>query len=321
MESFDRKKGFLSKEFLLSNAVYFVVIAFIITMSIVSDRFLAGKNIINLLTQSTVLMALSIGMALTMLTQGIDMSMGSLLFLCAAVMQYCGKKLDWGAAAMCAAGLGAGVLVGALNGVIAAKLQVYPLLTTLASMYACRGVGLCITGGGTGLMPMSWGRLTSHKLLGIPVQVYIVVLIAILFQIFLSCTAFGRHVYAVGDSEKTAREKGIRITAVKVFAYAASGFMAGVAGIISSSQVVSVPANLGSNQETMAIIAAVLGGTSLFGGRGTTFPCALIGALIMSCISNSLVLLGAPPNAYNVVYACVIFFVVLIDTIKSKILK
>ncbi len=81
MESFDRKKGFLSKEFLLSNAVYFVVIAFIITMSIVSDRFLTGKNIINLLTQSTVLMALSIGMALTMLTQGIDMSMGSLLFL------------------------------------------------------------------------------------------------------------------------------------------------------------------------------------------------------------------------------------------------
>ena len=171
------------------------------------------------------------------------------------------------------------------------------------------------------MMPMSWGRLTAQRILGIPVQVYMLVLISLGFQIFLKHTAFGRQVYAVGDSEKTAREKGINITRVKIFVYAAAGFMAGIAGIISSSQVISVPANLGNNQETMAIIAAVLGGTSLFGGKGTTFPCALIGALIMSCISNSLVLLGAPPNAYNVVYACVIFFVVLIDTVKAKVLK
>ena len=321
MEGYRRRKSIFSKEFLLSNIIYVIVILFIIVMALVSDRFLTGKNMINILTQSTVLMALCIGMALTMITQGIDMSMGSLLFLSAAVMQFCGKKLGWSAPAMCAAGLVVGTAVGTLNGVIAAKLHVYPLLTTLATMYACRGLGLCITGGGTGLMPMSWGNLTSHKLLGIPAQVYIVILIAILFQIFLTCTGFGRHIFAVGDSEKTAREKGINITAVKIFVYAASGFMAAVAGIISSSQVVSVPANLGNNQETMAIIAAVLGGTSLFGGKGSTFPCALIGALIMSCISNSLVLLGAPPNAYNVVYACVIFFVVFIDTIKSKILK
>ena len=266
-------------------------------------------------------MALSIGMALTMLTKGIDMSLGSLLFLCAAVMQFCGKKLHWAPIAMCCAGLATGMLVGAVNGVIAAKLHVYPLLTTLATMYACRGLGLLITGGGTGLMPMSWGRLTTFKLLGIPLQVYVVIVISLIFQLFLSSTCFGRHIYAVGDSEKTAREKGIHITAVKIFVYTAAGFMAGVAGIISSSQVISVPANLGNNQETFAIIAAVLGGTSLFGGKGNTFPCALIGALIMSCISNSLVLLGAAPNMYNVVYACVIFFVVLMDTLKARILK
>lgn len=308
-------------EFILPNLVYFAVIIFIFVMSFISDRFLTQKNIVNLFSQSTVLMALAVGMSLTMLTQGIDMSLGSLLFLCAAVMQYCGKKLDWGMPAMCLAGLATGTLVGMFNGIIAAKLRVYPLLTTLATMYACRGMGLIITGGGTGMMPMSWGKLTAQKILGIPVQVYVLILISIAFQLFLNHTAFGRQIYAVGDSEKTAREKGINITRVKVFVYAAAGFMAGIAGIISSSQVISVPANLGNNQETMAIIAAVLGGTSLFGGKGTTFPCALIGALIMSCISNALVLLGAPPNAYNVVYACVIFFVVLIDTIKARIIK
>lgn len=314
-------KTFSFRTFLLSNIIYIAAIIFVAIMSFVSDRFLTGKNIINLFTQSTVLMALSTGMALTMITQGIDMSLGSLLFLCAAVMQFCGKKLGWNAGAMCLAGLTTGVLVGVLNGFIAAKLRVYPLLTTLATMYACRGLGLVITGGGTGLMPMFWGKLTTFKILGIPAQVYVVILIGILFQIFLTRTSFGRHVFAVGDSEKTAREKGVNITAVKVFVYASAGLMAGVAGIVSSSQVISVPANLGTNQETMAIIAAVLGGTSLFGGKGSTFPCALIGALIMSCISNALVLMGAVPNAYNVVYACVIFFVVLMDTIKAKVLS
>lgn len=321
MQGYGRGRKFFSKEFLLSNIIYIAAIAFILVMSLISDRFLTRNNIINLFTQSTVLMSLCIGMALTMLTRGIDMSLGSLLFLCAAVMQYCGKKLGWSSPAMCAAGLATGAFVGMLNGVIAAKLQIYPLLTTLATMYACRGVGLLITGGGTGLMPMSWGSLTTFRVLGIPSQVFVVLLIAILFQIFLRTTSFGRHIYAVGDSEKTAREKGINITGVKIFVYMMSGLMAGVAGIISSSQVVSVPANLGTNQETMAIIAAVLGGTSLFGGKGSTFPCALIGALIMSCISNSLVLLGASPNAYNVVYACVIFFVVLMDTIKARTLN
>lgn len=321
MDTSKRNVCFFSKEFLLSNSIYIVAVVFIVIMSFVSDRFLTGKNIINLLAQSAVMMALSTGMALTMLTRGIDMSMGSLLFLSAAVMQFCGKKLGWGVLSMCLAGLATGIAVGMLNGLLAAKLQIYPLLTTLAMMYVCRGLGLVITGGGTGLMPMSWGKLTTFRVLGIPSQVYIVLLVAMLFQVILKRTAFGRHIFAVGDSEKTAKEKGINATKVKVFVYSASGFMAGAAGIISSSQIISVPANLGTNQETMAIIAAVLGGTSLFGGKGSTFPCALIGALIMSCISNSLVLLGAPPNAYNVVYAIVIFLVVLMDTIKAKILK
>ena len=121
------------------------------------------------------------------------------------------------------------IAVGMLNGLLAAKLQIYPLLTTLAMMYACRGLGLVITGGGTGLMPMSWGKLTTFRVLGIPSQVYIVLLVAMLFQVILKRTAFGRHIFAVGDSEKTAKEKGINATKVKVFVYSASGFMAGAA--------------------------------------------------------------------------------------------
>jgi len=318
MEKRTDMKKFLSREFWLKNSIYVAVIIFIIIMSLTNNKFLVPKNIINIFTQSSVLMILSIGMTLTLITKGIDMSVGSVMFLSAAVMQYCGTRLGFSIPAMCLMGILTGTFVGLINGVIAAKLNVYPLLTTLATMYACRGLGLEITGGGAALMPIAWGDLISAKLLGIPIQVYIAILLAILVQIFLNNTQFGRHIFAVGDSQKAAHEKGINIFAVKTFVYAASGFMCGVASIISSSQVMSAPSNMGSGQEFFAIIASVLGGASLFGGKGTTFPGCLIGALIMATISNSLVLTKASANLYSVVYACVIFAVVLLDTIKNK---
>lgn len=314
-------KHYASKEFWLSNAIYFAAVIFIVVMSLISDRFLTPKNIINLFTQSAMLMILSVGMSLAMITKGIDMSIGALMFLCAVIMQYCAREFGFSMFLMGLSGVIVGLLIGSLNGLITAKLGVYPLLTTLAVMYACRGIGLRITGGRTAMMPLEWGKLTTFKVLSIPIQVYIAIAIAILIQIIIKKTSFGRQIFAVGDSQKTALEKGISVTRVKIVVYAASGFMAALAGIISSSQVMSVPANMGANQEFFAIIASVLGGTSLFGGKGSIFPGCLVGAVIMSSISNSLVLLGAPPNSYSVVYACVIFLVVLLDTIKQKAIK
>ena len=311
-------KRFITKEFWLSNAVYFVAAVFVVVMSLLSDRFLTQKNIINLFTQSAMLMILSMGMSLAMITKGIDMSIGAVMFLCAVVMQYFARSLGTNMLLTALSGIVVGLIIGAINGAIAAKLRVYPLLTTLGVMYVCRGIGLRVTGGRSVMMPLVWGKLTTFKVLGVPVQVYVAIAIAVVVQILVKKTSFGRRIFAVGDSEKTAHEKGINIVSVKILVYSVSGFMAALAGIISSSQVMSVPANMGANQEFFAIIASVLGGTSLFGGKGNIFPGCLIGAVIMSSISNSLVLLGAPPSSYSVVYACVIFLVVLMDTIKQK---
>jgi ribose transport system permease protein len=305
-------------EFLLNYGIYVAVCIFVIIMSIVSDKFLTTRNIVNIFTQSSVLMIVCIGMSLTMLTKGIDMSVGAVMFLSAAVMWFANKTWDISLPMMCVLGLLVGTSVGVINGVIAAKLNVYPLLTTLATMYACRGLGLSITGSGAALMPMAWGDLISAKVLGIPVHSIAAVLLAVLVQIFLKMTPFGRKIFAVGDSQKTAHEKGIPVTGVKIFVYAMSGLMCGIASIISSSQTMGATASMGDGTEFMAMIAAVMGGTSMAGGKGSVFPGCLIGAVIMSTVSNSLVLLKAPPNAYSVVYAAVIFVVVLLDTIRSR---
>lgn len=305
-------------EFLLNYGIYLAVILFVIVMAFVSDNFLKTRNIINIFTQSSVLMILCIGMSLTMLTKGIDMSVGAVMFLSAAVMWHVNRTYDLSLPAMCAVGILVGLCVGVINGIIAAKLNVYPLLTTLATMYACRGLGLSITGSGAALMPMAWGDLITVKVLGIPVHSIAAIALAVLVQIFLKLTPFGRKIFAVGDSQKTAYEKGIPVTWVKIFVYAMSGLMCGIASIISSSQTMGATASMGDGIEFMAMIAAVMGGTSMAGGKGSVFPGCLIGAIIMSTISNSLVLLKAPPNAYSVVYALVIFVVVLLDTIRSR---
>lgn len=308
-----------NKEFWLSNVFYIVAILFIIVFSIVNPKFLVWKNIVNILLQSSTLIILSIGMTICLITKGIDMSVGSTLFVCAATMQTLNKVYDIGIVPMMLISILVGIIAGFINGTIVATLKIYPLLPTLATMYAYRGIGLLICGGGSSTMPMMWAKINSVKIFGgIPLHVLVAILLAVLMQIFLSSTATGRHIYAVGDSEKTSKEKGISIFKIKVIAYTLSGLMCGIAAIISSAQSMSVPISLGEGQEFNAIIASVLGGASLFGGRGTTVPGVIIGALILSIISNILVILGASAYLYTVVYALVIFIVILLD---SPVLK
>jgi ribose/xylose/arabinose/galactoside ABC-type transport system permease subunit len=188
-------------------------------------------------------------------------------------------------------------------------------------MNAARGLGLMITKGGAAMMPPEWGKITQTKIFEIPIMIIVAILIGIIVQVFLAQTSLGRHIFAVGDNEKTAHEKGLSQKRVKIFVYTMSGMLCGIAAILSTSQVMSAPATMGNGQDFYCIIASVLGGCSLFGGKGSIVPGVLIGALIMSVISNSLVIMGAPPNLYSIVYALVIFIVVLLDAIKTKRIK
>ncbi len=308
-----------SKEFWLSNIVYILMIIVFIVVAISNPKFISKNNIISMFTQSCTMIIVGIGVTMCILTRGIDLSVGSTMYISAAVMYMAIntiKGLPVGVTIFI--GLAVGLIIGLVNGIIVAILKVYPLLPTLATMYALRGIGLSIAGSSVNQMPMKWAVIISTRWLGIPAYVFITFALAIIAQVFLNNTDIGRRIYATGDNEKMAIEKGVNVFNIKLFVYGMSGLMAGLAASLSTAMTMQASYTIGNGFEFKVITAAVLGGVSLNGGRGTIAPGILIGAIILTFISNQLVLLKASTYSYDIVFALVIFLVVVLDTIRIR---
>lgn len=307
-----------TSEFWYSNSFYIVAIVFVICFGIANPKFVQPANIANIFAQSSVMIIMSIGMGLALITKGMDMTIGSTLFLCAVVAQMSNKYLGFGMLGMMLVSVGVGIIAGLVNGLIVSALNIYPLLPTLAMMFVYRGLALIIGGGGRTIMPMFWSKIIGARVGLFPVHVFVAIALVIVVQIWLNNTKTGRYIYALGDSEKTCIEKGINVRKIKVLVYTLAGMMCGVAAIVFSAQAMSVPASTGNGMEFKCVIAAVLGGIGMNGGKGSVAPGVIIGSLIMSVISNVLVILSASAYVYTVVYAVVILIVVLIDTLKNR---
>ena len=308
-----------SKGFWLGNIVYIVVALAFVAFSFLNPLFISQGNLLSLVKQSCTMIIVGIGMTMCMLTRGIDLSVGSVMYV-SAVGMYLAMDAVPGLpiGIVILVGMAIGAAIGLLNGLLVAVLKVYALLPTLATMYAFRGIGLSIAGASVSQMPMKWTVLVATNWLGIPVYIFVTLALAIGAQIFLNRTALGRRIYATGDNEKMAREKGINTFGVKLFVYAMSGLMAALAAALSSAMTMQASFTLGDGFEFKVITAAVLGGVSLNGGRGTVLPGVIVGAVILSFISNLLVLMKANPYSYDMVYAVVIFAVVVLDTVKLR---
>lgn len=290
-----------------------------IMVAIINPIFVSKNNIINLFSQSCTMVLLGIGMTMCILTRGIDLSVGSTMYVLAVLaskVMEAFKELPVGVVILIV--LAVGLFIGLINGLLVASLKVYALLPTLATMYAIRGIGLSLSNSETLQMPMKWAVITGTRWLGIPAYIFISFAIAIIAQIFLSRTVLGRSIYAMGDDEKIAIEKGINIFNVKLFVYGISGIMAGLAGVLSVAMTMQASYTIGGGYEFKVIAAAVLGGVSLYGGRGTVVPGIITGAFIFAFISNQLVLLKANAYSYDMVFAIVIFVVVILDTIRIR---
>lgn len=311
-------KNKVNASFILKNMVYFMLIIVAIVLSLTVDVFFTVKNLLNILVAASPIYLLCMGMALAMMTKGIDMSIGSIIYASASVAFFVFER--GGNMVVALLGMFAmGLLLGLINGLLAGKIHVYPMLTTLATMYIFRGIGRMISGGATAIMPDVWGSIANLSIVGIPFPIVLALAAGLLLQFVLTNTKFGRFVLAIGDNERTAVEKGVNIFKIKVAVYTITGFCCALAAMILTSQIMSAPSTLGTGKDFEVIIAAVLGGISLVGGKGNIFPGALIGSIIYAGISNALVLTGADPYSYTMVYAIVIFVFILVDTLSSKV--
>lgn len=297
---------------LLNHASLLLLALAVLVFGLMEPRFWSWQSLTNLLTQSSSAIVAATGMTFVLLTAGVDLSLGAVMFLCAAVagkLALSGQPMVLCAAAM----LGCGALCGAVNAAAVVWLRVMPFIVTLASLYLDRGLALNITE--TRAMNLPEVFLT----LGRPAAaISLAAVVVLLSELTLRHTVYGRHLYAVGAGRRIAEYAGLPARRLTFSVYVVCGLCAALAALLTLGQLGAVSPKFGENREFTAIAAAVLGGTSLFGGRGGVFPGAVFGALLMQCIESGLVMVNANPYLYPMIMAAVIFAAVLLDVRRRK---
>lgn len=290
------------------------LVLLVIGISIVSPEFRTWNNFLSLLRQSSINGLIAFGMTCVILTDAIDLSVGSVLALSTAL---CAGMITAGVPAGLAMilALVIGVLLGTVSGLLVTKGRLQPFIATLITMTVYRGLTMIFTNG----KPISnLGDSFVLKLIGkgnfyrIPIPVILLILIFIAFFFMLNKTTFGRAIYATGSNAKCAKLAGVNIHKTKIIAYAISGFMAALSGLILLSRLGSAQPTLGTGYELDAIAAVALGGTSMSGGRGKIYG-TFIGVLIIAVLNNGLNILGVSSYYQDVIKGLVILIAVLSD--------
>lgn len=307
---------------------FIALVLLVVVISCVSPEFRTGSNFLNLLRQASFNGLIAFGMTCVILSDGIDLSVGSTFALSAII---CAELMIHGvpAGVSVIAALFAGTILGMISGVLVTKGRLQPFIATLITMTAYRGIALIITDG----KPVS--RLAASiksesgaflfKVLGkgnivfgpkdsisVPIPAVILIVLLIVFYFVLHHTTFGRRIYATGSNEKCAKLVGVNTAKIRMAVYSISGFMSALAGLIMISRVDSAQPTLGEGYELDAIAAVALGGTSMSGGRGRIVG-TLAGVLIIAVLNNGLNILGVSTYYQEVIKAVVILIAVLSD--------
>jgi len=293
--------------------VFLIFIGLCVLLSLLSRDFLSLSNLLNVALQTSIVAITAIGMTFTMLTAGIDLSVGSIVALSSALSAGFIMKQGIPTYLAMALAMAVGAGLGAISGLLIVKGRLPPFVATLAMMAVGRGLTLVYTRGWT--IPIMlreftfWGAGTIGP---VPVPVVVLVVVFVAAHIVLSRTRFGLHIYAVGGHQETARLAGIHVDLITIMVYVISGFTAALAGIITAARLYSAQPNVAAGLELDAIAASVLGGTSLFGGVGGVGG-TLVGALIMGVLHNGLNLLEVSSYYQKVVKGIVFILAVLLD--------
>lgn len=296
----------------------FILLGLIICMSVLSPTFFTSGNLLNIVRQMSVIGIVAIGVTIIIISQGIDLSSGSVIALVSVVVATFVQADSYPVLLGIVIALGVGLLTGVINGTIIAKGKIAPFVVTLGMMTAARGLALLYSDGRPiGNLSDSFKFIGQGTILGIPVPIIIFALVGLVSYILLNKTKFGKYVYAIGGNEQAARIAGVNVEKYKIFIYSYAGLLSAIAGIILTSRIASGQPTAGVMYELDAIAAAVIGGTSLSGGIGTIGG-TIIGALIIGVMNNGLDLLNVSSYWQQILKGAIIVTAVLIDARKNK---
>jgi ribose/xylose/arabinose/galactoside ABC-type transport system permease subunit len=292
----------------------------IVVFSLTAPAFLAPRNFINILQQSAVTAIAAVGATIVLISASIDISQGAIMATAGiiAVLLIADAGVPDVVAIMLA--LVVGLLLGSLNGVLAEKVRIPAFIATLGAALVIRGLAFSITGGvSTGLSEDSGDFL---KWLGrgfvgpIPVPVVLTALVYVVASIVMRRTAWGVHTYAIGSNERAARIAGIRVERHRIQVFAVAGLLSALAGVVSSGRLASAAPNALTGAEFGIITAVVLGGVSLYGGRGSVVR-TWIAAIFLTTLTNGLILLNVPTFYQQITMGLVLLVALSLDRFRS----
>lgn len=306
------------REFLIRHSMVVILILIIGYFSYRSARFTTPENLLTILVAAAPFALIALGQTLVILTGGIDLSPGSIIAVAAMTAASVAKASAGNIALTVVSALAVGLLAGAINGLVVSRLNVPPFIATLGMLTAGSGIAYAIGNGApiNGL-PASFGLIANTRVFGIQIPVIVMIVGIIVLAIVMRRTAYGMRVYAVGGNPMASRIAGINVRRVLFSVYALSGLLAGISGVMLASRVISGPPNLGQGYELDSIAAVVIGGASLFGGRGSVWGTAL-GLILIQTLNNGLDLLIVPAYWQDVIKGLLIVAAVGVDVWSNK---
>ena len=304
-------KAIKDQRFLLA----LVIFGIIIIIASINPKFIAITNLITVFQQISVLGILTMAMSILLISGGIDLSIGNIMVLSGIIIS---KSLSSGISFFpaLAAGCITGILAGFLNGIIIAKTKCIPLIITLGTAQIFYGISLTIS---SGRIMSFYGALNGlkHKFFSIfPAMLLVLFVMTVSAYILMNKTKFGRRVVAIGGNEKNAFLSGINVTSYKSAVYTLAGFFSAIAGMVFAARIDSITANAGGGYETNALTAAIIGGVTFDGGKGT-IPGTFLGCLLMGVISNAMNILRVPTYIQTIITGCIIVCAVILSNINN----
>jgi ribose transport system permease protein len=314
--SLDTARGFLLRH---STAVLFVVV--FLFFGLQSPRFFEPESVSNIVKQASFIGVIAVGMTFVLLTAGIDLSVGSNMYLSAMAAGYLLQVPElqnaFGVGLAVAVAILAGALFGAVNAVCIVGLRITPFLVTLATLVAGRGLGTAITESFGIQFPDVFLQFGAASILGIPMPVVVFALVVAVAHVTLTRTQFGRQVYAVGNDRQAAQKAGIHVGRITFSVYVICGICAAVGGVMLIALIGRLNQTFGVGREFDVITAAVLGGTSLFGGVGTAFG-AVVGSVLVQMAQAGMVFIQVNIYLQPMVLAVIIFLAVFFDSLRER---
>jgi ribose transport system permease protein len=308
-KSFQRAQG--------ASAILGILLLFVV-LSIASPYFLSVSNLRNILVQMSVVALLAGGVTFVILTAGIDLSIAANLALVGTTVGVLTVKLGMPPGVAMLIGIGIGAAVGLFNGALVSRVGLPAFIVTLGGLTLWRGLAFQVTGGyDISGMSNALAFVGRGNIFYIPMPILVMLAYYLGSSLMLRHTKLGRYIYALGSNEEAARRAGINVKLYKLYVYVICGISAGVAALVLIGRLDSSGGKIGTDYELDAIAAVILGGTSLFGGRGNIWG-SLLGALLMAMIRNGMNLLGVSPFVQMITLGVVIIGAVWIDVVRGR---